>query len=124
MGNPRWLDLGLLERKMAALRAVLLLGGIILELLLVVEVRRWNGVASTALMTSSFGGIVLWGLGGRCVMMDVCRVVELSGALEVSTAGLTKNMHIFDLKIARCFHDSDDFYRVRMRCSLKVCYTG
>jgi hypothetical protein len=39
MDNPRWLDLGLLERTMAALSAILLLGGIILELLLVVEVR-------------------------------------------------------------------------------------
>jgi hypothetical protein len=52
-------------------------------------------------MTSSLGGMVLWGLGGRCVMMDVRRVVEPSGALEASTTGLAKNMQIFDLKIAR-----------------------
>jgi hypothetical protein len=40
-----------------------------------------------------------WGLGGRCVLMDMRNTVEPSGAMAASTVGAAKIMLILTLKI-------------------------
>ena len=109
---------------MAALHAVLPPEGVVLEQLLVEVGTRWGGVVSTASTSSKFGGMVQRGLGDECVLIDACRVVAPSGVVVASTAGLTKDMRIFDLRIARWFDGGDDVFSVCMSCSLRVCYTG
>ena len=108
---------------MAALHTVLPPEGVVLEQPLFEVGTRWGGVVSTASTSSKFGGMVQRGLGDGCVLIDACRVVAPSGVVVASTAGLAKDMRIFDLRITRWFDGGDDFVSVCIRCSLRVCYT-
>jgi hypothetical protein len=62
-----------------------------------------------------------WNLDGSRMIFDTCREEAASGAMVASSAGLTKFMRILTLKMGRRFYDSDDFYGVYIRCSLRVC---
>jgi hypothetical protein len=68
--------------------------------------------------------MVQQGLGSVGMMMDVCRVVALSGAMATSMAGIATIIRIFILKIARWFIGGDGFCSICTRCSLRVCLTG
>jgi hypothetical protein len=61
-----------------------------------------------------------WSLGGRRVRMDVCKELALSDVVVASTAGTTKFMRIFTLKIAWRFDGGDGFYGMCMRYSLSI----
>ena len=56
------------------------------------EVARWCGVVSTASLTTSGGGMVQLHIDDGCGWMDERRVVELSGAMVASTAGLARSV--------------------------------
>jgi hypothetical protein len=57
--------------------------GIILEQLLVKRDIRWSGVASTASMSTNFGIMMTWSLGGERVMMS-------------DIDGMTRKVHCLD----------------------------
>jgi hypothetical protein len=60
------------------------------------------------------------GIGDKRVTMGGHMEVALSGVMVSSTAGTTKFMRIFTLKIARWVDGADDFYSICMRSSLRV----
>ena len=54
---------------------------------------KWrSGVAFTARPTTDPGGMALRKFGDGRVWMDMCRMVELSGAVLASMAGQAKSM--------------------------------
>jgi hypothetical protein len=69
---------------------------------------------------SDLGGVAQQGLGDGRGLMDSRRVAALSGIIVTSTAGTTKIMLIFILRIARRFDGGDGFCSVCMRCSLRT----
>jgi hypothetical protein len=53
-------------------------------------------------------------------LMESRRAEALSGVMVTLTAGKTKIILIFILKIAWRFEGGDGFYSVHMRCSLRT----
>jgi hypothetical protein len=55
--------------------------------------------SSTTLLALRLGGMVLQGIDDRCGMMYACRMVEPSGVMVASTAGLARLMRLSLLKM-------------------------
>jgi hypothetical protein len=71
-------------------------------------------------MMLCLGGVVRRRFGEGRGLMDSRRAEALSGVMVTLTAGKTKIILIFILKIARRFEGGDGFCSVRMRCSLRT----
>jgi hypothetical protein len=67
----------------------------------------WRGMFSIASTTMDLIGVVKWGLGGGCEIMDARRAEALSGVVATSMADLARAMWTYTLKMAQWVDDSD-----------------
>jgi hypothetical protein len=83
--------------------------------LLLIHFKEW--CASSATTLSGLGGVVQRRFGDGRGLIDSRRAEALSGVMVTSTAGKTKIILIYILRIARWFEGGDGFCSMRMRCS-------
>jgi hypothetical protein len=82
---------------------------------------RWSDVSLSMSTTVCLGGLVSRSLDGGHGLRCVRRKEAPSGTMVASSAGSTKFMRIFTMKIAWRFGGGDDLCSVYMRYSLSVC---